>query len=63
MRLKLLPDGWSSEESACNAGDTGDVGSIPGIGRSPGRKWQPTLVFLPGKSRGVQSLGLQKSRT
>ena len=21
---------------ACNAGDTGDVGSIPGLGRSPG---------------------------
>ena len=25
------------EESICNAGDTGDVGSIPGSGRSPGR--------------------------
>ena len=24
------------KESACNAGDTGDVGSIPGLGRSPG---------------------------
>ena len=36
MSLKLLPDGWSSEESACNAGDTGDAGSIPGLGRSPG---------------------------
>ena len=35
MSLKLLPDGWSSEESACNAGDTGDAGSIPGLGRSP----------------------------
>ena len=23
-------------ESACNAGDTGDVGSIPGLERSPG---------------------------
>ena len=22
--------------SACNAGDRGDVGSIPGLGRSPG---------------------------
>ena len=26
----------SSKESACNAGDAGDVGSIPGLGRSPG---------------------------
>ena len=24
------------EESTCNAGDTGDAGSIPGSGRSPG---------------------------
>ena len=24
------------KESACNAGDTGDMGSIPGLGRSPG---------------------------
>ena len=24
-----------SKESACNAGDTGDTGSIPGLGRSP----------------------------
>ena len=24
------------KESACNAGDTGDAGSIPGWGRSPG---------------------------
>ena len=24
------------KESACNAGDTADVGSVPGSGRSPG---------------------------
>ena len=24
------------KESACNAGDTGDLGSVPGLGRSPG---------------------------
>ena len=33
--------------------DTGDlrgVGLIPGSGRSLRRKWQPTPVFLPGKS-------------
>ena len=36
----------------------GDVGSIPGLGRSPWRrKWQPTPVFLPGKSHGQRSLG------
>ena len=31
-----FPDGSAGKESACNAGDTGDVGSIPGLGRSPG---------------------------
>ena len=34
-----------------NAGDTGDVVSNLGSGRSPWRrKWQPTPVFFPGKS-------------
>ena len=28
--------GASGKESACNAEDTGDVGLIPGSGRSPG---------------------------
>ena len=31
-----LSYGSEGKESACNAGDTGDVGSIPGSGRSPG---------------------------
>ena len=61
-----------------NAGDTADLSSIPGLGRSPGegkdlsvvyegqkaslslqpwrRKWQPSPVFLPGKSHGRRSL-------
>ena len=26
----------SGKEAACNAGDTGDIGLIPGLGRSPG---------------------------
>ena len=35
-----------------------DPGLIPGLGRSPTqrRKWQPTPVFLPGKSHGLRSL-------
>ena len=39
-----LPLWLSGKEYACNAGD---VGSIPW-----GRKWQPTPVFLSGKSHG-----------
>ena len=42
--------GWSRKGSACQIGD---VGSIPGSGRPPRRrKWQPSPVFLPGKSHG-----------
>ena len=40
-----------------NAGDTRDVGSIPGLGRSPGeRSWQPAPVSLPGESHGQRNL-------
>ena len=35
------------------AGDTGDTGLIPGLGRSPGKGNLPTPVFLPGKLHGV----------
>ena len=31
-----LPPRLSDKESTCNAGVTGDTGSIPGSGRSPG---------------------------
>ena len=48
-----FPSGSSGKESGCNAGDTGDAGSIPVPWR---RKWQPTPVFLPGKSHGERSL-------
>ena len=35
----------------------GDAGSIPGLERSPWRrKWQPSLVFLPGEAHGQSSL-------
>ena len=40
-----------------NAGDSGDIGSIPGLERFPwSRKWQPAPVFLPGKFHGQRSL-------
>ena len=61
------PGGSGSKASTYNAGDSG---SIPGSGRErlPWRgKWQPTLVFLPGKPHGQRSLvgcslwGLQES--
>ena len=31
-----FPVGSDGKKSTCNAGDTEDLGSIPGLGRSPG---------------------------
>ena len=46
-----------NKESTCNAGGTGDTGSVPRFGKIPSkRKSQPTQVFLPGKSYGQKSL-------
>ena len=50
-----------------NAGDSG-VGLIPGSKISGEGKWQPTLVFLPGKFHGQRSpgatvFGVAKSQT
>ena len=55
--LQGFPGGTVVKNSPANAGDTTDVGSIPGLGRFPWRRpWQPTPVFLPGKSHGWWSL-------
>ena len=36
--------------------NAGDMGSIPCLGRYPGRAWQPILAFLPDESHGQRSL-------
>ena len=41
-------EAWMVKESTCNAGD---MGSIPGLGRSP------TPVFLPGESPWIEEPG------
>ena len=49
-----FPGGSDGKDSACNAGD---LGSIPGLGRSPGKgNGNPTPVFLPGEPHGQRSL-------
>ena len=54
LYLHSFPGGSDGIESACNVGD---LGLIPGLGRSPWRrKWQLAPVFLPGKSHGQSSL-------
>ena len=57
-----FPGSSDGRDSACSVGD---LGSIPGLGRSPGEGGQPTLVFLPENSmdRGVWQVtvhGLQR---
>ena len=47
LRLEGFPDSSVSKESACNVGD---LGSIPGLGRSPGE----------GKGYPLQYSGLEK---
>ena len=39
-----------------NAGDAGDSGSIPGVGRFPGGPNGNPPIFLPGKFHGQRSL-------
>ena len=48
-----FPGGSDSKESACNAGN---LGSIPGLGRSPEKEMATHPVFLPGESHGQSSL-------
>ena len=47
-----FPGGSDSKESACNVGD---LGSIPGLVRSPGEGKLPTPVFWPGEFHGLYS--------
>ena len=49
-----FPGGSIGKESTCN---TGDLGSIPELGRSPGEaEWLLTPLFLSGESHGHRSL-------
>ena len=61
--VKDFPGDSDGKESACNAGD---MGSIPGLGRSP-REWMATHSSIPvwrslwtEKPRGLQLMGSQR---
>ena len=60
---KSFPCGSDGEESACNAGD---LGSIPGLGRSPGEGNGNPLQYsclenpMDGRAWKVQSVGSQR---
>ena len=51
-----FPGGVVVQHLLASAGDTRDVGSIPGSERSPGGTKIPTSVFLPEKSHGQRSM-------
>ena len=62
-----FPGGTAVRNPPANAGDTRDVGSIPGVGTIPWRrKWQPSLTLLLGKvpwtedPGGLQFMGSQR---
>ena len=54
-----FPGGSDRKESACNVGD---LGLIPGLGRSPGEGNVYTPVYLPGEPHGQRSLAGYGSR-
>ena len=61
MEVLHFPSGSDGKDSACNAGNAGDWGSIPG-GEDPLEKeWQPTPIFLPGEFLGQRSLAVYHS--
>ena len=68
-----LPDVSVDKESACSAGDTGDEGLMPGLGKSPGEGNGNPLLYSclespctdePGvlQSKGLQTVGQEEMR-
>ena len=62
-----FPGSSAGKESACNLGDAGHVGTIPGLGRFPGKgmashsgilAWRTPWTKEPGR---LQSIGSQES--
>ena len=66
LLLYGLPGGSEGKESTCNARDTGDMGMIPGLGRSPGGGSGNPLQYacweIPWteEPQGLQSRGHKK---
>ena len=69
--LSCAQELWlNGKESACSAGDAGDVGSVPGLGRSLGERNGNPLQYSCLKKfpwveepSGLQFMGLQRSQT
>ena len=55
--LEVLPRWHSGKKSTCQCRRFKRHGFDPWVGKMPwSRKWQPTPLFLPGKSHGQRSL-------
>ena len=64
----IIPLWFSGKESTCQYRRLRRYGFDPWVGEIPWRRtWQPTPVFLPGKSYGQRNLvdyrGVTKSKT
>ena len=57
-----FPDGSIGKESPCNAGNTRDVGLIPGSGRSPGEGNSNTLQYLAQVIPWTEDPGVLQSK-
>ena len=60
LNILGFPGGSVGKEFACNAGDSLQLrrpGFNPWVGKIWRRKWQPTPLFLPGKSHGQSLAG------
>ena len=55
-RAKGILRWLSGKEHSCQRRRCRRHGFEPWVGKIPWRKWQPTPVFLPGKSQGQRSL-------
>ena len=64
-----FPHWLRSKESACNSGQAGDLGLIPGLGRFPEEGTGTPLQYsclgnpIDGEAWQLQSMGSQKSQT
>ena len=55
--LKGFAGGSAIKNLPADAGDAGDTGFDPWVGKIPwSKKWQPTSTLLPGKFHGQGSL-------
>ena len=55
--MQGFPGGASGKEPTCQCRRLKRRGFDPWVGKIPwSRKWQPTPVFLPGKSHGQRNL-------